>query len=190
MNDPYIRKAFHKEFLEVEHRDSNTLIIDELGLKHGKSRADIAVINGYMHGYEIKSDADTLNRLQKQMEIYNAIFDKISIVLTNRHIKEAMNIIPKWWGIILVMIDDIGKLNFNTIRAAQLNEIVNDYAVAQLLWRNEAQDILSSYGFQGARLREARANLYSYLVEATNSNELRFIVRNYLKRRENWRRQE
>ena len=99
MNDPLIRKAFHYTFLEKEHRSPNTLVIDELGLEHGKCRADIAVINKQISGYEIKSGKDTLTRLKKQIEIYNAIFDYSSIVLEKRHLKEALDLAPKWWGL-------------------------------------------------------------------------------------------
>jgi hypothetical protein len=55
MNDPLIRKAFHCSFLQKEHAAPTTLVVDELGLEHGKCRADIAVINGHLIGYEIKS---------------------------------------------------------------------------------------------------------------------------------------
>jgi hypothetical protein len=56
-------------------------IIEELGVVHGKSRIDIAVINGLMHGYEIKSDKDTLQRLPEQMNMYNSVFNKVTLVV-------------------------------------------------------------------------------------------------------------
>jgi hypothetical protein len=42
------------------------LVLDELGIDHGRQRADIAVINGRMTGYEIKSDRDTLAPLSNR----------------------------------------------------------------------------------------------------------------------------
>ncbi len=60
MNDPEIRRAYHRLRLARHHRDPNTLVVDELGLQHGESRADIAVVNGHLLGVEIKSDVDTL----------------------------------------------------------------------------------------------------------------------------------
>jgi len=47
----------------------DTLVIDELGLVQAKSRIDVAVINGYIHVYKIKSARQTLSRLDKQLDI-------------------------------------------------------------------------------------------------------------------------
>jgi len=63
MNDAGIRRNLHCKKLRRHHVDPDTLVVDELGLKHGKCRADIAVINGHLMGYEIKSDDDSLRRL-------------------------------------------------------------------------------------------------------------------------------
>jgi hypothetical protein len=64
-----IRLALHAKRLRRLKTHPNTLVIDELGLAHAKSRIDVAVINGCIHGYEIKSDKDTLDRLSKQIDI-------------------------------------------------------------------------------------------------------------------------
>ena len=48
----------------------DVLIIDELGLAHAQSRIDLAVFNGHLHGYEIKSAGDTLERLPRQLSFY------------------------------------------------------------------------------------------------------------------------
>lgn len=62
-NDLIIREAL-KRLLENRHaKDKKVRIIEELGVHHGTARIDIAVVNGIMHGYEIKSDQDTLQRL-------------------------------------------------------------------------------------------------------------------------------
>ena len=190
MNDPQIRRAFHHTFLHKEHTESNTLVLDELGLEHGKCRADIAVINGHLNGFEIKSDKDSLCRLGYQIEIYNAVFDHASVVLADRHLNEATCIVPEWWGVILVTSDLNSELLFKTIRPPRQNTSVNDYAVAQLLWREEAQEVLMNLGVRGMQLKEKRSNLYYYIVEMLNSQELRFLVREYLKKRRDWRHPE
>ncbi|WP_283807951.1 DUF2130 domain-containing protein [Bradyrhizobium macuxiense] len=58
--DRDVRQALHRKVLKERHGDADTLVLDELGLRHGTCRVDIAVVNGYLHDYEIKSDADTL----------------------------------------------------------------------------------------------------------------------------------
>ena len=80
MNDVEIRQNFHRKILRRQHAHKDTLVIDELGLQHGKCRADIAVVNGHLVGYEIKSSSDSLSRLKQQVESYNAVFDRVFIV--------------------------------------------------------------------------------------------------------------
>lgn len=187
MNDPQIRKAFHKTFLRKHHCESTTLVVDELGLEHGKCRADIAVINGHLIGYEIKSDVDSLTRLSSQINIYNAVFDNSSLILTERHLEKAIRIIPDWWGVILVTEITNNTVKFKQLKYPNQNTKINNYSVAQLLWREEAQEVLMGLGIKGARLREKRSNLYRYIVEMLDSQYLRFIVREYLKKRQDWR---
>lgn len=187
MNDPLIRKAFHCTFLQKEHASPNTLVVDELGLEHGKCRADIAVINGHINGYEIKSEKDSLVRLKNQIEIYNAVFDHSSIVLEKRHLNEVLYLAPKWWGVILVA-ESVGRsVCFEIIREPSQNLLIDDYAVVQLLWRNEAREILKNLGVTGKQLRECRANLYQYIIDIFDSSTLRELVRDCLKKRQDWR---
>jgi hypothetical protein len=187
MNDPLIRKAFHFSFLQKDHASPHTLVVDELGIEHGKCRADIAVINGHIKGYEIKSGKDSLVRLKDQVEMYDAVFDYSTIVLEKRHLKEVLNSIPQWWGIILVIENEKEKVCFETIREPSQNQLIDDYAVAQLLWRKEAQEILTNFGVTGKQLRECRANLYQYIIDIFDSQVVRELVREYLKKRRGWR---
>ncbi len=187
MNDRQIRASFHDKCLRKHHRDSTTIVVDELGLQHGKCRADIAVINGHLIGYEIKSEVDSLRRLHVQINSYNAVFDRVSVIIATCHLRETLNILPEWWGVISVTEGQRGAVYFKTVRRPKQNMCVNDYAVAQLLWRDEAQEILASLGIHGKQLRDKRANLYSCIVSKMDSSELRRTVRKYLMKRTNWR---
>ena len=177
MNDLQIRTSFHKH-----HCNSSTLVVNELGLQHGRCRADIAVINGILIGYEIKSDVDSLRRLNDQIDSYNAVFNRVSAIVAECHLSEAVAILPEWWGVISVLEGQRGA------RRSKQNTHVDDYAVAQLLWRNEAQEILTNLGIRGKQLREKRANLYSFIISKLDSSELRRTIRQYLMQRTNWRR--
>lgn len=188
MNDLQIRKAFHRTFLRTHHRDPSTLVLDELGLQHGKSRADIAVINGDLSGFEIKSDVDSLQRLTRQIERYSAVFDHATLVVVDRHLDDASGLLPDWWGVISVTKAPRSEVRFSALRPAEKNVKVDDYSVAQLLWRSEVQEILMNLGVTDRRLRERRARLYSLAVELLDSCELRHIVRECLKGRRAWRR--
>jgi len=187
MNDVDIRQNFHKKILRRQHAQKDTLVIDELGLNHGKCRADIAVINGYLVGYEIKSNNDSLRRLEEQVKSYNAVFDRISIVVGDRYINSIQNYIPEWWGVIVSLRGPRGAVNFDIIREARTNKNIDPISIAQLLWRNEAEEILQQKKLSPRILRQPRAILYEYLVNTLNICELRRLVREYFKKRKNWR---
>ena len=187
MNDVDIRQNFHKKILRRQHAQKDTLVIDELGLNHGKCRADIAVINGHLAAYEIKSNNDSLRRLEEQVKSYNAVFDKISIVVGDRYINSIQNYIPEWWGVIVSLRGPKGAVNFDIIREARTNKNIDPISIAQLLWRNEAEEILQQKKLSPRILRQPRAILYEYLVNTLNICELRRLVREYFKKRKNWR---
>lgn len=60
----------------------------------GVSRIDIAVANGNLCGYEIKSDADTSDRLSSQSESYCKTFDKMFIVAGEKYRDAIYEYIP------------------------------------------------------------------------------------------------
>ena len=187
MNDVDIRQNFHKKILRRQHAQKDSLVIDELGLNHGKCRADIAVINGHLAAYEIKSNNDSLRRLEEQVKSYNAVFDRISIVVGDRYINSIQNYIPEWWGVIVSLRGPRGAVNFDIIREARTNKNIDPISIAQLLWRNEAEEILQQKKLSPRILRQPRAILYEYLVNTLNICELRRLVREYFKKRKNWR---
>src|SRR5271163_4238276 len=121
MRDQDVRQALHRKVLKEHHGDTNTLVLDELGLRHGTCRVDIAVVNGYLHGSGIKSDADTLERLPAQVLIYGAVLDRATLVVGERHVEKAKTKIPDWWGIKVAMAGPRGGIDFETERHVKMN---------------------------------------------------------------------
>jgi hypothetical protein len=187
MKDSQIRAAFHKKILGRHHANTDTLVVDELGLKHGKRRADIAVINDHLDGFEIKGDEDSLHRLAGQIEAYSAVFDRATLVVTERHRREVQGILPPWWGLVVCAEGPRRAVWFTTVRRSKANPTVDCFSIAQLLWRREAAEILASRGVPATVLRSKRAVLYEHLVDLTEPRELRSLVRARLKSRPDWR---
>lgn len=187
MNDALIRKRFHEKVLMPYHTAANALVIDELGLHHGSCRADIAVVNGRMIGYEIKGETDSLKRLRDQVRAYNAVFDEATVITTTKHRRKVMAKIPSWWGVIICHSAPRRQITFETWRAGTMNERVDSLAVAQLLWKSEAAAMLARLGEPKRILREPRAKLYERLTEILELSQLQRRVRNCLRRRKNWR---
>ncbi|HHY79514.1 MAG TPA: sce7726 family protein, partial [Thermoanaerobacter sp.] len=70
-----IRQVLYDEFLNNKDfiSEPDTIFVNELDICFGTARIDVAVINGKMHGFEIKSEQDNLERLPAQIEAYNKI---------------------------------------------------------------------------------------------------------------------
>lgn len=187
MNDALIRENFHRKVLRRYHSSSDVLVLDELGLMHGKCRADIALVNGRLIGYEIKSDEDSLDRLGEQVIAYGAVFDRATLIVGERHAKSVRSLVPRWWGIVIGSRYSEGEIRFKTLRRAELNRRVNAYSLAQLLWSNEARALLEELGEPPKVLRQRRSALYERLVELLSLAELRRQVTRRLKIRTNWR---
>lgn len=85
-NDFMIRSTLQKKLTDEYCTDGDTIIVNELGICQGSARVDMAVVNGSLNGYEIKSDMDTLQRLPIQKEYYSQVFDNMVIVIGEKHL--------------------------------------------------------------------------------------------------------
>lgn len=120
--------------------DDDTRIIEEMKVPRPAARVDVAVVNGELSGYEIKSDADTLFRLGSQIGAFTNVFDKINIVTTKKHLKKARKKIPNFWGIIIYECLD-GESKFVVKRQAKKNTKVNLESLLYTLNKRELRNV-------------------------------------------------
>ncbi|WP_052770006.1 sce7726 family protein [Paenibacillus sp. IHB B 3415] len=78
LKDSDIRLLLKRKFTSFAEftLDSTTIVVDELDVCFGSARVDVAVINGRLHGFEIKSESDNLDRLPSQIEFYSRVFER------------------------------------------------------------------------------------------------------------------
>lgn len=165
-----------------------TRLIDELGLC-GAVRVDVAVVNGSLSGFELKSDRDTLRRLPTQVEYYSRVLDHASLVigegLRSRHADGEL--VPEWWGVVVATQSEAGDVLLEEVRPPELNQAVDPEGLVQLLWRDEALDELSVRGLDPGVRNKPRAAVWARLASSVSIDELRALVRARLKAREGWR---
>lgn len=182
MRDSDVRRTV-KGWLAGEHAHevADTCIVEEMGVWSGSVRIDIAVINGHLSGYELKSDRDTLVRLPHQADLYGRVFDFLYLVVGKRHAQEACTIIPEWWGV-KIATQRNGEIELVHHRDALPNPSPDPYLIAELLNKNEAVSVLDAFGFAyGWRSKKIR-QIHERLA-ALPFDELREQVRTVLKRR-------
>lgn len=180
-NDKLIRSALKHDLENIYNADPNAKIIEELGITHGAARVDLAVVNGILHGYELKSDLDTLYRLPEQMRLYNSVFDQITLVVGKSHVYDAIKLVPDWWGIIIAkIVNPDEKVSFINIRDAEENPLIDSVSIAKLLWRTEALNILEEMNEAKGVRSKTREIIYERLAFVLDQKTLRKKVRNCL----------
>lgn len=185
--DTDIRSALHAKRLRHAKSHPDTLVIDELGLAHAKSRIDVAVINGCIHGYEIKSAKDTLDRLATQIDIYRQTLQKLTIVAAPKHVAGIMTHAPEWSGVIVAEQGPRGGISFHVLRNPVANPEIDPVMMAHLLWRDEVIDLLGQAGYAPKELRRPRKQLYEMLCEAMSLREITASIRAFMVQRPTWR---
>ncbi len=182
-----IRRALHAKRLQKIKAQPNTIVIDELGLAHSKSRVDVAVINGCIHGYEIKSAKDNLDRLALQIDTYRQTLQKLTLVVAPKHMEGIVAQAPEWCGVIAAKQGPRGGVSFQVFRNAATNPEINPFMMAHLLWRDEVIKLLNQAGYAPKDLRRPRKQLYEMLCEAMTLPEITASIRSFMVQRRTWR---
>ncbi len=176
-----------KELAGYRKQGRSAEIIEELGIQHGMARIDIALVNGVMHGYEIKSDCDTLERLPEQVQEFNTVFDKLTIIVGKRHLYHAVHVVPDWWGITVAKFDNANRLVLQVIREPEKNSWQVGVSIARLLWKNEALQILERRNRAAGLRSKPREVIYARLADVLDIKTLKKTVSALLVSREHWR---
>ena len=80
---------------------------NEVLFSQARRRADLLILSEEFHALEIKGNADHLTKLPDQLEDYRKTFDKVSVVVTKKHLNKVERDVPKSVGIILIADDKI-----------------------------------------------------------------------------------
>ena len=162
--------------------DSDTVVLDELGLCQGDVRIDVAAIGDELSGFEIKSPADTLARWPNQRRVYSKVVDRAWLVATEKTLEAARA--PGWWGVVRI-VQTRDQLGLRVIRTAQRNPSPDPYAIACLLWRDEAIQALDDLALARGVRTKPRDVVWRRLAECAPLDHLRAAVRAALKVRAN-----
>jgi len=80
--------------------DSSSLLMNELTVGNFDRRVDLAFTNkDRLIAIEIKSEADSLQRLEGQIETYAQYFDKVIVVVAPKFVSKLKCSTPSWLGI-------------------------------------------------------------------------------------------
>ncbi|MGZ5436750.1 MAG: sce7726 family protein [Pyrinomonadaceae bacterium] len=109
----------------------------------GECKADLAILNGTAKVYEVKSERDSLSRLDRQLGAYATVFAQVYVIAAENHVDAVIASVPR----------DVGILRLNrrhqiqTLReAANRPERTSPAAIFDSIRTDEARRILLSQG--------------------------------------------
>jgi hypothetical protein len=170
MNDPEIRARLYPLLRGGVH-------IDELPT--GSTRADVVhITEHFMHGYEVKGDGDTLQRVENQLRCYAEVYDFVTFVVTEKHLPKLLPRLPAWVGILVASAE--GN-DLRPHRPAGYNATVQRAPLAALLWVEEIKQYLLARGLAGAStLRQREVAHYLRTAHTVPLSHLAQFVRERL----------
>ena len=114
------------------------------------------------------------------------MFDRVTLVVAEKHAAKAEAIIPEWWGISLASGRSGAPVDLTTGRQPARNPDLKPVQIARLLWRSEVIEVLERYALiKGFRSKPIDILVHRLAVELPLS-VLRDEVRAALKARPGW----
>lgn len=185
MRDIDIRSNIKDSLLYKYYHDGESRVVEEMTLPVAKARIDMAVINGHLHGFEIKSASDTLQRLPSQLIAYSKVFDYLSVVTEEKYHKKVLDILPDWVGLYVCSTKN-GECKIKQIKSGTLNKSKEGFFIAKLLWRDELIKVLLENNIP-FKMKDRNWILAEILSANISLNNLSKTVRAILKKRDTWK---
>lgn len=140
--DEYVYKAAltHKILLGTHSLRTASMLAE---FRVGKRKADLVILNGTATAYEIKSERDSLSRLQDQISSYRKVFAKVNVIAGERHVESIFSNTPDDVGVLMLS----NRHRISTLREAEnCPERTSPQEVFECIRLNEAKEILRLLG--------------------------------------------
>jgi hypothetical protein len=140
----YIYKsALTKNILLGKHSLRTASILTEF--RAVDCKVDLAILNGSATAYEVKSERDSLLRLERQMAAYSKVFARVYVIAAECHLEAILASVPEDIGILRLN----NRHNISMLREAEDRaDRTSPEAIFESLRTEEARMILSSLGYR------------------------------------------
>jgi len=120
--------------------------------------------------------------LAGQVTLYSQVLDKATLVVGEEHFREAVPLLPSWWGVTLIHVGS-GQPDFEPLREAKPNQEQNPRSMVELLWREQALALLEERKQARGYRDKPRCFIWERLCEVMSPHEISESVRIQLKAR-------
>jgi hypothetical protein len=142
LRDEYIYKAaLTHRILMGTHSLRTACMLSEF--RAGECKADVAILNGTTTVYEIKSERDSLSRLERQIENYRKVFASVFVIAGENHVAAVLDATPPDVG---VMSLDHRYYISTRRKAVNRPDRICPLVVFDALRTSEAKEILTDLG--------------------------------------------
>jgi hypothetical protein len=135
----YIYKAAltHKVLLGTHSLQTASMLNE---FRVGDCKADVSILNGTATVYEIKSERDSLSRLEKQIETYKQFYAKVYVIAGENHIDGVRSLVSRDVGILKLS----NRHQISTLRdAADRPDRTSSLTIFESIRTDEAKRILA-----------------------------------------------
>jgi len=136
--------------------------------------ADLLILSQNFHALEIKGFLDDPRKLEGQLDDYHKTFDKVSVIITLKHLNEIKKIIKPYTGLILFD----GK-TFKIRRLAKQRKRLDKYSLLMFLNKNELNSLLKVKNNNNFSTDEIRI----LITKKLSTKKIREAAYSYLKSR-------
>jgi hypothetical protein len=118
--------------------------------------------------------------------VYGEVLDTVTLVTCAKHLAAARRAVPPWWGLETARLVE-GSVRLTPRRRARQNPNVDPFALASLLWRDEALELLETHELASGLRSKPRQVLARALADGLSLVVLGDAIRRALKLRGAWR---
>ena len=182
--DKDIREIFTSHHAK---RYPKSKLLSEVRVNNGLAIADLVSIGiKTSHCYEIKSDRDKITRVLDQSKYFDIAFSKISLITTMAQYKKALDIIPAYWG--LIVVSNTPKIKVHYLRKASFSPLFSKQKALLTLWRDELLGILLMKNIiEKPKNKFSRNDLIDILCAELSTTEIcKSMNNNLLSRKQNY----
>jgi hypothetical protein len=142
-NEYVYKNSIARKVLLGRHSVKTSCMLTEFRISN--SKADVLVLNGTSHVYEIKTDLDSLDRLPKQVSDYKRAVDYVNVITSPSYADKVENCVDDDVGILVLN----NRGSISTLRSPSSNKKnVNPGVIFDSLRKNEYLSIIKSCGVE------------------------------------------
>lgn len=140
--EPQIKALLVNKLLDSGKIKDESVLINEFTIDKSSRRVDLALItNKRFEAFEIKSEADSLFRIEGQTSKYLEYFDKVTIISAKKHSEQIKNLFDDNIGLW-----EVHEEKFKVIKKGRKSEVKNKKSLISLMTVDDLKKLARETG--------------------------------------------